>query len=140
MAAKNSKPLPRINAKADVMADFIHGQSAESSSNVSALPSSRPAGQPDARPDGMTRVMTATLPSDHSGEDATGMAAIRAARRRRAEPEPRTVKTTVRLPERVAKQLRLISIEEGVTMTAIAENVLRAWVQHHYDGGLQSND
>lgn len=130
------RPVPRVG-DTEAMRAFVESGTLQSETQGS-LPSSRPAGQPDARHDGVTRVTTAAVPSlcSEADADADDMRAIREARRRRAEPEPRTVKTTVRLPESVARRLRIIAISEGVTMTAIAEDVLRAWAAR-YDGGVE---
>ena len=131
--SSRKKPLPSIGQTADVAAFIATGETGETGGSA-VMPSGRPDARQDARHDGKMRVMTAALPSISTDADRDSMRAIREARRRRAEPEPRTVKTTIRLPESVAKRLRVIAIEEGVTMTSIVEDVLRAWVIGEYDG------
>lgn len=134
MSRANKRPSPRLGDTADALEKFVAvGRVTEESPSSAPVTAAvekpaRTARRASSRPDGNMHGRPDT--------DADDMAVIRAAREARERPPERTVKTTIRLPEDIATELRIVAIREGVTMAEITTGILRAWMSRYQQGEL----
>jgi hypothetical protein len=135
----NKRPSPKLGDTAAALDQFVAaGRMAESpDGGPDVLPGEtpfpevafqtpgRPSRRASSRPDG----------NMHGTDiDTDDMAVIREARAARERPPERTVRTTVRLPEDIATELRVVAIREGVTMAEITTGILRVWLRRYERG------